>query len=66
MNQPIVFRKRHKPIEGSEAALASSSPTPSKSLKATKQSKGEKLKRAETKNTAKLSFNADEEEEEEE
>ncbi|XP_013116434.2 uncharacterized protein KIAA1143 homolog [Stomoxys calcitrans] len=66
LNQPIVFRKRHKPSEASEAALKTSSSSSSNSNKAAKSNKEDKRKKADIKNTAKLSFNADEEDEEDE
>ncbi|XP_075163963.1 uncharacterized protein KIAA1143 homolog [Haematobia irritans] len=65
LNQPIVFRKRHKPQEASEAALTTSSSTSSKSNKAERTHKEDKRKKSKNESTAKLSFNADEEDEEE-
>ncbi|XP_005187683.1 uncharacterized protein KIAA1143 homolog [Musca domestica] len=61
LNKPIVFRKRHNPKEASEKALAPSSSKPNKP-----SSKEEKRKKSDNKNSVKLSFNADDEEEEEE
>ncbi|XP_073839311.1 uncharacterized protein KIAA1143 homolog [Musca autumnalis] len=62
LTKPIVFRKRHNPKEGSEIALATTS-----SNKVTKtSSKEEKRKKSDNKKSVKLSFNPDEEEEEDE
>ncbi|XP_061393281.1 uncharacterized protein KIAA1143 homolog [Musca vetustissima] len=61
LSKPIVFRKKHNSKEGSDIALETSS-----SSKSTKSSnKDEKRKKSDNKKSIKLSFNADEEEQEE-
>ena len=66
LNQPIVFRKRHKPAKKDlalEAVLSSSSTKDTKSEYKSKSSKSSK--KSVSNNAVKLSFNPDEEEEEE-
>ncbi|KAI8123125.1 hypothetical protein FF38_10734 [Lucilia cuprina] len=60
LNQPIVFRKRHKP--GDDLALKSILPS-TKDTKADKKNKDKPRQKSFVKSTVKLSFNPEEEEE---
>ena len=68
LNQPIVFRKRHKPAKKDlalEAVLSSSSTKDTKSENKSKAKSSKSSKKSVSNNAVKLSFNPDEEEEEE-
>ncbi|EDW78832.1 uncharacterized protein Dwil_GK12659 [Drosophila willistoni] len=68
LNQPIVFKQRHKPTKDQELSSSSSSPTPASTSKSTTTDSNKKRSKKSSKPAAaatnKLSFNEDEEDNE--